>query len=642
MRRIPAGTRINLGPGVFETRGYSPGNHAWQPKDGWKIIGSGMGITTLKLVEASLPHHTYDAIGGDYNDFLHAFEVKDLTIDCNLPDQPKGSDYTARVVCAAIGVAGRDIRIKRVQAIRFGTQTDAGECFVIAAAGAHAHLEAAGQYATNCVIEDCVAEQPSENNFRETTVLHFGGGGAPPNWAGLPAYHRSCVIRNCFVDGAYSNGRNSQRIKVEAISLVGGRQYQLTTKTPHGRVANGTFYLNQVYITGQSTASLIFTGPFKVDALGDIHDMDQEHTLRFTISVDLPAPSFNTSIAFIGVQFQATSVGGGMAAVVEGNRIFNCITGGPYHDSYSSIDVIARNNYYFNVLSGPGENLAGIDALYDNTRIDLASLKYDDSIDVDDFFSLAFSDYYDNSIGIATTYQKHGFSEAEVNPLDPADIKPSGVLISDGGGLDGPLYSASTQVLDVSLDGYTFTYPMSGRATLPTSAAKYNTSDRQRPLLDLTVTSGVATATVPHSTPITASEKHGFKTGDAVYISKAGPNDSNFNGNHTITAVTDSEFRFEVPTGAVAPDAHGYYGRIYQVGHVDWETNIVNLTKQSVGFGPPSAIVGYAANRRSPWTFRQVLLRDNFVRELEPGGVPDGFGIDFSSVENLLLDRNVI
>ena len=82
-------TRVHLGPGIFQSAGYADGiSGAWQPKPGMKIVGSGIGVTTLQLVGASSAVH-YCAIGhalpasGQQN-LVDYFEVSDLTIDCNL------------------------------------------------------------------------------------------------------------------------------------------------------------------------------------------------------------------------------------------------------------------------------------------------------------------------------------------------------------------------------------------------------------------------------------------------------------------------------------------------------------------------------------------------------------------------------
>lgn len=51
MHSLPANTAVHIGPGVFETRGSA----GWQPKSGQRIVGSGMDVTVLRLVEAGHP-----------------------------------------------------------------------------------------------------------------------------------------------------------------------------------------------------------------------------------------------------------------------------------------------------------------------------------------------------------------------------------------------------------------------------------------------------------------------------------------------------------------------------------------------------------------------------------------------------------
>ena len=56
MTNLPANTVIRLGPGEFETQGGAGNGHqpfGFQPKSGWKLFGSGMFQTTLKLVNAT-------------------------------------------------------------------------------------------------------------------------------------------------------------------------------------------------------------------------------------------------------------------------------------------------------------------------------------------------------------------------------------------------------------------------------------------------------------------------------------------------------------------------------------------------------------------------------------------------------------
>ena len=76
---------IHLGPGTFLTKGYNPNTGGWQMKAGMRILGSGIQLTTLKLVTPAAGQNY--VIGHDLGSGTRAdlSEVMDLTIDCNLP-----------------------------------------------------------------------------------------------------------------------------------------------------------------------------------------------------------------------------------------------------------------------------------------------------------------------------------------------------------------------------------------------------------------------------------------------------------------------------------------------------------------------------------------------------------------------------
>src|SRR5947199_5084582 len=125
----------------------------------------------------------------------------------------------------------------------------------------------------------------------------------------------------------------------------------ITTVTPHFRAPGNNVRVDQVYIG--TDPSLIYNGSFKVE---DDSPWDPKK-LKYIVGSD---PSTPTANGFIGVAFQGiTNDGGGTAAVVEGNRIFNTRIGGPYHDTFSSKDLIVRNNYYRSVVTGPLKILRG-------------------------------------------------------------------------------------------------------------------------------------------------------------------------------------------------------------------------------------------------------------------------------------------
>ena len=269
MASIPANTTIHLGPGVFETRGCANDiAGGWEPKSGQRIVGSGMGITVLKLVEAvSTAAKTY-AIGvhDDGTAFLDGFEVSNLTIDCNLAGQPVPQGQTfANLCCCAIYAPGRHIRVRRVRVIRFGTQLATRECFPIFVGYSHPDRP---QEVCDCVVEDCVVEEPSFNNVRETTCISIGYGERESD--GVMAYHRGCVIRRCRVDCEYRDR------PVPIASLTINSQTGIataTTRLPHGR-NNGDW----VVITGaleNGSSNTTYNGSYAIS-------VDPNYPSRFT------------------------------------------------------------------------------------------------------------------------------------------------------------------------------------------------------------------------------------------------------------------------------------------------------------------------------------------------------------------------
>jgi hypothetical protein len=63
--------------------------------------------------------------------------------------------------------------------------------------------------------------------------------------------------------------------------------------------------------------------------------------------------------ATLGVSQQGGTVDGGAAGVMEANRVFHCRIGGPYHDTWSTRCVLARDNHFTGVVNGPYQNMGG-------------------------------------------------------------------------------------------------------------------------------------------------------------------------------------------------------------------------------------------------------------------------------------------
>lgn len=177
---VASNQTIRLLPGTYVTTGHSgDGSYAgWTPKNGQRIVGSGLGTTTLKLV--LVPNNTTRyAIGTNFAGVeLSAFELSDLTIDCNLA----GTGGTSTTV-GALRLRGTHIYIRRVRVLGYGRKNS----------GSLAVLTAAGDASENCVVDECVMEPPASGNQGDLLLFRFEGTAALP--------HRFCTVRNCAARG---------------------------------------------------------------------------------------------------------------------------------------------------------------------------------------------------------------------------------------------------------------------------------------------------------------------------------------------------------------------------------------------------------------------------------------------------------
>jgi len=217
---------LRLGPGEYLTRGNggqaNPLNPpvGWRIRKGWKLVGSGMDTTTLKLVGAQkLKVGLYYAVGTYYYAYADYAEVSDLTVNCNL----RGTENGIGVATAAVGLLGNHLRIRRVRAIEFGTwqprpqdAVNSPESFVLAVGGLADGLTEP----TDCRIESCIVEQRAEVPGADNiTCLAITAGEVPPD--GIMVHPRGCVIRDCLADGRLSNGNVNLQQVVWGCSVSG-------------------------------------------------------------------------------------------------------------------------------------------------------------------------------------------------------------------------------------------------------------------------------------------------------------------------------------------------------------------------------------------------------------------------------------
>ncbi len=313
MNGLAAYTRINLGPGTFQTNGYADGvSGGWQPKPGVKIVGSGADVTILQLAGSSMSAHYY-AIGhslgtGGHPNLMDFFEVSDLTIDCHL-----AAFSGTSAACGAVRAMGNHAKIRRVKVVNWGTKSTSRPCFVLAAITADPPSGANG--VEDCGIEECLAVSPDTNNVGPVTIFHAGGmEAAATNVVGFGV---GPCIRNCFADAGASN-LSSPEIRGLSMGwckagIVEGNQahnltygtFQQATSAQDIVVRNNWFKnVNKGAFLGgiaasQGTGSLSLSAPTATVTIPSGHNLLVNDVVLISTS---PATSFN------GIVVTVTSV----------------------------------------------------------------------------------------------------------------------------------------------------------------------------------------------------------------------------------------------------------------------------------------------------------------------------------------------
>ena len=326
----------------------------------------------------------------------------------------------------------------------------------------------------------------------------------------------------------------------------------------------------------------------------------------------------------------ALSADGGRGTVVEGNRIYHCQTGGPYHDTYSTRGLTVRNNYYHDVNTGPFQLLNGVSRT--------------------DPYALASLDHVGNT-AIATTESPHGLGKDER------------VIISGAGGADGSLYNGIGRIITAVPARDKFEYTMAGAPSGAAVGAAFGTYDfnglvtNQHRLASLTRIQGdsgyFAQATSPDL-------KHGLAVGDWVLISHAGhwdknhpdyPESSLYNGAFQVTAVipgSPEKFEYKLPDdpGMDSSDANfvaGYFGRIWQTRHLTIENNVIELGIKPAEFAHPCGLPLYGSHLLAPaYSLGDVVIRGNLIRNVHDTAAPFTRAVELFGCRRAIVERNII
>ncbi len=187
-------TTIHLEPGTFETNGWP----AFDVKTGWRILGAGRDLTTIKLVHAT---DTYNKVIGvtDLGTQGDDIEYADFTVDCNFDALHAATNTHSNFEIAA--VEGRSGQIRNVHAIHFG---GVNETFVIILA-AYGPVDEQATAPNSSQIINCKASLPTTiAGFASATAISIQSGyftsASIPNQDTVP-FGGSAEIIDCVVDG---------------------------------------------------------------------------------------------------------------------------------------------------------------------------------------------------------------------------------------------------------------------------------------------------------------------------------------------------------------------------------------------------------------------------------------------------------
>jgi hypothetical protein len=175
----PASTAIHLGAGTFLTRGSTAGKPVIL-KDGSSLVGSGMGLTIVKLADASWASGIGAVLqvgtSGPGAGFHHC--VRDLTVDSNFAGQP-GAAYSN-----GIAGVGQSFLVENVELINLGSRS--GEAFGIFI-GNFAENDVARP--SHVIIRNCRVHKPWPDSSAGFSAITPTGNNL---WSG--------VIEGCSID----------------------------------------------------------------------------------------------------------------------------------------------------------------------------------------------------------------------------------------------------------------------------------------------------------------------------------------------------------------------------------------------------------------------------------------------------------
>jgi len=203
LRRIANGTRVHLGPGTFQTAGFSDDSASigFSVKPKCKYVGAGPTKTTVRLASASATsaHLGCAFCASGTNADVSGAEVRDLTIDCN--GAALVAANTGDLCTFGASLPGSNNKISNVHLIHvYGHEATLREAFGLGIPASPTNPKPKGNLIENCVVDDFAS------GYDYGQMICIRGGLARGNWvigqttntSAYQAYGANAVLDRCY------------------------------------------------------------------------------------------------------------------------------------------------------------------------------------------------------------------------------------------------------------------------------------------------------------------------------------------------------------------------------------------------------------------------------------------------------------
>jgi hypothetical protein len=157
LARFTSNTTFHYAPGTYATTGWHY-RRAQTARPGCIHLGAGIDQTIVQLVGATTaPDGVIFAV--DYDGTCDGFQVQNMTLDVNAPQNPMWSGATGAF--GAINLQGNNVLISGCKIMNFGTSRPGAECFPVFI---YPGVAFAGRTFNNIQVQNCTFTNPAKGN----------------------------------------------------------------------------------------------------------------------------------------------------------------------------------------------------------------------------------------------------------------------------------------------------------------------------------------------------------------------------------------------------------------------------------------------------------------------------------------------